>query len=181
MDAFLRRVVEQRELEQEAGILSTPVEALIRRCRLCGDRIGGDSARAGRVCTKCGGTKVHARLEREDAVRKARRLRLAGLVALAGFKPQPLESLMADRNCVKCGKKLHHRNSGDACLGCRDDDGGGQDAPARKARAKPDVIKRFRVVAAALDCDPDDLIAAFCEGWLARVKSSANFSSESDA
>lgn len=181
MDAFLRRVIAQRELEQESAILATPLETFVRRCRLCGRRIGGDSEWACRVCTECGGLKVHERLEREDLAAAARAARLQQLVRLAGFQPQPQEHLMSDRKCTKCEKPLRSNNQHDTCHACRlggpisvDADGGGQPVP-RKAKAQGDVVKRFKVVATALGVDPDKLIGEFCEGWLARVRSSADF------
>lgn len=48
-------------------------------------------------------------------------------------------------------------------------------SPPRKARS--DVVKRFKVVATAVGVDPDKLIAEFCEGWLERIRTSANFGS----
>lgn len=188
MNAFLRRVVAQRELEQEAAIIATSPEQLLRWCRICGAHVRSVDGEHKKnavvpVCLKCGGSNVAKRIEQEDREAVARASRFAQLLSLAGLKhqPQPQESTMADRNCSKCGKKLHWKNKGGECPDCRPAApaaGGGQGS----SRAKSDVVKRFKVVASALGVDPDNLIAEFCEGWLERVRTSANFgNSSSDA
>ena len=181
MDAFLRRVVELRELEQEVAILAVPVESFLRNCRVCGRHISGDSSKPCRVCVQCGGARVDARLKDEDNALAARAAHRAELLRLAGFHPQQQERLMSDRKCKKCEKPLRSNNQHDTCHACRLSgavEPTGDEAPPsteRKPKAKRDALKRFKVVASALGVDPDALIAAFCEGWLDRVKSSANF------
>jgi hypothetical protein len=183
VDAFLRRVVELRFLEQEEAIIATPLETFVRRCRVCGRRIGGDTGFECRVCTQCGGAKMHARLAKQDELEAAKRRRFGQLLQLAGFKSQTQEPLMSDRNCTKCGKNLRSNNQGDDCWACRKaapTDGGPVESGPASRKPKPGVVKRFKVVASALGVDPDNLISEFCEGWLERVRSSANFGS-SDA
>jgi hypothetical protein len=84
--------------------------------------------------------------------------------------------------CTRCGKKLRSDNSKGVCADAQkcasrisESDGSVYDvkttseqAPAR--RAKSDTLKRFRVVAAALDEDADALLEAFAESWLAQLK-----------
>ncbi len=182
MNEFLRRVAQQRFLEQEAAIIATPPAALIGRCRVCGGHVrlpdrGYTIARSRvPVCTKCGGSAVAERLEAEDREAAFRAARTAQFLSLAGFNPQPQEQQMA--KCATCEKPLFGKPVGDPprCKACRDPEaGGGATTVPRKGKATKDVLKRFKIVATALDQDPDDLIGAFCEGWLERVRSSANF------
>lgn len=119
MDAFLRRVFEQRLLEQEADIVAISPEQLVRRCRVCNRQMGGDSISKGRVCLQCGGLKLDLVLKRRDEL-----LRLAGLRPLT----RTTGAVMPDRNCSKCGTKLHWKNKGDECPACRpgaEESGGG--------------------------------------------------------
>lgn len=188
MDAFLRRVMEQRELEQEVAIIATPLDTFVRRCRLCGRRISGDTGFEIRVCLQCGGKRMHFKLLKQDALAFAHQRHRDELLRCAGFQPQPLtqEPAMSDRKCTNCSKQLRSNNQHETCSECRktgaataEGDGGGQTAsrpPTRKA--KTDAQKRFKVVASALGVDPDNLIAEFCEGWLARIRTSANFGTD---
>lgn len=102
------------------------------------------------------------------------------------------------RLCPYDGKKLRSDNSKGICSACQargrtlanaptpaaSEDGRGIDstiydvkAPSEsRAKAKParksasDTLKRFRVVADALDEDADALLEAFAESWLAQLK-----------
>jgi hypothetical protein len=179
VDAFLRRVVAQRELEQEAEICAVPPEEIIRRCRVCKRIVKGDSLRI-TVCAECGGRKKQELLVELDALAIVRAQRREWLLRCAGFKPVAPGELMSDRNCAKCGKKLRANNTGADCWSCRTNGTGeaqsaSSPVPGPGRRAKSDAQKRFKVVATALGVDPDKLIAEFCEGWLERVRGSANF------
>lgn len=68
MDAFLRRVIEQREREQADAVTDKPASQFGRSCRTCGVRLKGDdkpSARVRHHCSGCGGARADARFERE--------------------------------------------------------------------------------------------------------------------
>lgn len=92
------------------------------------------------------------------------------------------------RVCPHCGKKLRVDNRVGVCSACQvqgrtlanapeapdaslyDVKTTGERTASKPARAKSDVLKRFRVVAAALDEDADALLEAFAESWLAQLK-----------
>ena len=56
-DAFLRRVVAQREAEQAAVISNSPAGAMVPFCKLCGRR----TAAADGICIKHAGVKARAK------------------------------------------------------------------------------------------------------------------------
>lgn len=87
--------------------------------------------------------------------------------------------------CTRCGKKLRSDNSKGVCADaqkCASRTSGGdasvydvkapseRTATTKPARAKSETLKRFRVVAEALDEDADALLEAFAESWLAQLK-----------
>lgn len=59
MDAMLRKVLAQREREQEEAILLAPPEAFMPpECEGCGRRMHAvDDGKLHRFCTACGGMK----------------------------------------------------------------------------------------------------------------------------
>lgn len=115
MDAFLRRVVAQREVEQEETILKLKPATLTRWCRVCGERVRLFDDGAGHhsfpvaVCSRCGGTSRAKVLHRADerAAAQARHL-----VA-------PQETMTAEtKTCLHCGKKLRRSNTRGVCPAC---------------------------------------------------------------
>ena len=94
------------------------------------------------------------------------------------------------RHCPYCSKKLRTNNTKGICGVCQARGRTLENAPATPdvslydvkapsesagrpkpaARAKSDALKRFRVVAEALDEDADALLEAFAESWLAQLK-----------
>ena len=87
------------------------------------------------------------------------------------------------RQCPHCGKKLRANNTKGVCADCSargrtlenapaTPDASLYDvkAPSESRRSKSDVLKRFRIVATALDEDADKLLEAFAESWLAQLK-----------
>lgn len=92
---------------------------------------------------------------------------------------------MADpeaRTCPHCAKKLRIDNRVGVCGKCQQRGRTLENAPVAPdaslydvktpgtGRAKSDVLKRFRIVATALDEDADALLEAFAESWLAQLK-----------
>lgn len=152
MDAFLRRVIAQRELEQEEAILAfslTPSD-----CRGCGERMNlSDHLR--HYCTSCGGSKADAKYKR--------RQRLVTLTLEA--------TPMAD--CSVCAKPLRADNRRGAHASCLT---GGSPAPS----PTNDVKRRFRVVTEAFGIDGDKLLNEFMEGWLERAHDSVKGRSGDD-
>lgn len=178
-DAFLRRVMDQRFLEQEAELLDTPPEVFgQQKCRVCGGRCSMSEAGFSplRVCTACGGRKRQLQLERADAEGAAERRRAEWLVRLAGFHPTPGDE-MSDRTCTQCGKKLRADCQHDTCFACRQSGAvAGAEAPpvSRVSRSRKDSLKRFKGVTKALGVDGDELLADFAEAYLKRLADAAN-------
>lgn len=53
MNAFLRRVIEIRELEQEMDLIEASPKDLGRVCSICGAIIHSDRSDGPAACTKC--------------------------------------------------------------------------------------------------------------------------------
>ncbi len=175
MDSFLRRVVAERELEQEAAIIATPVESLIPSdCRICGGPINMMDGAPLTVCSKCGGRKKQRRLEAQEQEQAAAVSRRRALLSFAGIRIRERE-IMAD--CPKCSKPLRSNNTRGVCTNCYNEGhrADGSEAPPsgdqKKKRPAKDVVKKFMVVAAALDLDPEQMISDFCLGWLEGLSS----------
>lgn len=87
------------------------------------------------------------------------------------------------RSCSQCGKKLRSNNTRGICSGCTK---GGAAAEAsggegRKSAARDKtVLKRFRVVAAALGVDPEGLLEGFARSWLKRLQDRVEAHSDDD-
>jgi hypothetical protein len=109
-----------------------------------------------------------------------------------------------EKTCAKCGKKLRKNTSFATCTEHRTkkeiqeawrrsaeqqrlkagakprapkadaDDAVLERAGLPKTPPKTDAVKRFRVVAEAMGYEPDELLAKYCEGWLAAVKESVD-------
>lgn len=184
MDAFLRRVLAQRELEQEAAILAVPVEELAaRHCEGCGialnmtEDLARDRAR--HFCNRCGGEKADRQRERELAAAARRARYTRSLLELAGV-PTTRGDPMADekRQCPHCGKTLRSDNTRGACSKClaKGKGEGEAAAPARSSRnghlTHAQTKKRFRTVAEALGIDGDKLLEQFMVGWLEKIRES---------
>lgn len=72
MDDFLKRVIAQREREQEQELVATPLKAFAPpHCRICAKRLSmTEDIEAGHVvtvCSACGGKKLERRLQKQDA------------------------------------------------------------------------------------------------------------------
>ncbi len=165
MNPFLRRVIAQRELEQEQALRVRSFAA--PKCRLCGRELhAAEDTTQRTVCTRCGGWRREVQLEREDAARAEVR----GLLRLAGFSQEeaPMDEV---RLCsAGCGSKLRRDNTKGVCSKCqlgKRDHGEPVAAPPREVR------KQFRALTSALGIDGDGLIDRFCKGWIENLKSRA--------
>lgn len=173
-DAFLRRVMAQREAEQERVLLEPVVRI---PCRVCGERLnlGEDLTRT--VCTACGGRDRQTQLEKEERGRQ-------WLLGLVGIMADDTER----KTCKTegCGTPLRSDNQSGICRNCFKAGIGRGKAESAGARAdggavrKPrsDIRKRFKIVAEALGQDADGLINKFCASWLDRVASSVQVSGD---
>lgn len=160
-------------------------------CRVCGQRIGTERLEA-TVCGKCGGPKVQARLERQDAEVARVQGRRDELLALAGIQPTKEGEAMSEqveRLCTAgCGTKLGAANKSGICTPCQRPGraaaavSGSEPAPARRARAtvSDDVRKQFKVLTAALGVDGDALVDRFCRAWIDKLKARVTPSDEDD-
>lgn len=192
VDAFLRRVVEQRELEQEQVVLESKLEQFLpQSCRICGTKVTAgsltDSLGAPTVCSRCGGRKRQAELEREDQVRARAGRRRQWLV---GFVYPTQEAVMAENGppCSVCGKPIRTGNTRGAHSACLAGsapksalaavDG---EAPPKtlKQRRSKDTKKRFRVLTEALGFNADELLEDFMGGWIDRIRARVEPPSES--
>lgn len=182
MDAFLRHVLERRELEQEAAIIALPVaELAARHCEKCGVALNmsedPERQRARHFCFNCGGLKADAQLERELAAAAARRTYVNNLLALAGVPTTP-EKPMAEENksCPHCDTPMRSNNTRGVCTTCWKK--GLRAIPGelspRKAGAGAVAFtqtrKKFRVITEALGIDGEWLLQQFMEGWLAKIR-----------
>lgn len=195
MDSFLRRIVAQRELEQEAEIVALPPETLrAKHCRGCdtplsmSDTPGRDLAR--HFCTRCGGWRADARYERELATAAKRQAHRDSLLALVHIPPTLTpEPAMAEEktSCPHCGKTLRSDNTKGVCAKCQRN-GKGPEGPIsqpspRKAVSTSGLAqtrKKFRIVADALGIDGEQLLEQFMSGWLAKIRGSVRAPEEED-
>lgn len=188
-DAFLKRVVAQRELEQELALVTQPpVERGV--CRGCGVHLRTtDSQRFRYFCTRCGGWKADARFERDQARATKRTAAVDSLLALVDVPPTQLESAMSEEKeklCPSCGKKLRSDNTKGVCAKCQSKRGGADHSvsrPERTGNARNGhalTKKKFRIVADALGIDGERLLEQFMEGWLAKIRGSVRPPEEED-
>jgi predicted RNA-binding Zn-ribbon protein involved in translation (DUF1610 family) len=161
MDAFLRRVIAQREREQEEAILAARFEVAL--CEICGERLNESNGPARRVCTRCGGRKRQAVLEREEA-------RAAWIQSLVSIVVPTSEVTMSDKKtCSVCGKPLRIDNTRGVHAACATGD---EPRAPRATGGEKSIKKSFRLVTEALGFDGDDLVEKFMRGWLDRVRGS---------
>lgn len=183
-DAFLRRVIAQREIEQEAEIIAIPLETFApEHCRVCGKRLSmTEGAELGRdratVCTECGGRKKQRKLEAEDARRAAEQRRLHGLLALVGFTPTSEEAMPETEGklCTKCNKtKLRANSTGDVCFACRRGAPGeeGEASAPKPGPKKSAVRKKFFALCDLVGEDGDRLLEDFMSGYVDRISAAA--------
>ncbi len=186
MDPFLRRVVEQRELEQEVDIVAAGRELVAGgKCRLCRARLNASDLGPRTVCSGCGGRKREAVLELDEARERQVLARRAALLSLV--VPTNPESLMSEerKTCPKCGKPLRSNNTRGYCSACLSVAGSSAllrgEAPAAsgpiaagggRPKKPGNTRKSFRVITEALGVDGDQLLEDFMQGWLDRIRES---------
>lgn len=109
MDAFLKRVLERRELEQALEMELTPAQAITLHCKVCGVAMPGTVP----FCTKHGGHRKARKLGVYEELVMQRRERLQEI-------SQTLEETqMSERFCDKCDKKLRRDNTTTTCSACK--------------------------------------------------------------
>jgi hypothetical protein len=176
-DAFLRRVIAQREIEQELGIVATPVAALIPgRCRVCGGYLS--MSQAGRtqqtVCSGCGGRKKQRKLEREDLARDSIARFRRSLLHLVYPTTEDRMPRLTDRVCSRpnCKNHLGGKNKTGVCTPCQQSSSAGADGNPKTLRARRavNVRKRFRALTEALDIDGDKLLEEFMQGYIEKLR-----------
>lgn len=124
-NAFLRRVIARRELEQELAIVDTPPQAMLRHCRGCNKLLTEGTELI--VCTNCGGMSESNRIRAREAAEQNERRRREHALRLAGFQittahPPPQGVTVSDderKKCTSCGKKLRPQNQTGVCWSCR--------------------------------------------------------------
>lgn len=153
MDAFLRRVMELREVEQECGIVAVAAERLIH-CR-CGTSLQerhGDT-----LCTNC---------------RRAENQRKGNQMAEETSSP-----VLRGKPCAVCGKPTRSDNTRGYHTRCFRGAGSPEAVPTDRPLgggktdgSERDVKKRFRAAADALGFDADEILERHMRDWLARAK-----------
>lgn len=189
MDSLLKRVIAQRDLEQEQAIVALPVAELVaRHCEECDVPLNMtedlERDRSRHFCNHHGGWRADARRNAEIEQLARRRAHVNSLLELVQVPPLSQEAPMAEetRVCPGCGKALRSDNRKGVCSKCFSK-GARADTPAPHRPLKNghlSVRKKFRVVAEALGIDGEQLLEQFMSGWLAKIRGSVRPPEEED-
>lgn len=176
MNAFLRNVVTQRELEQEAELLAAQPVA-VTTCAGCGARVNDNGSL---TCSRCRRKDPFGLVPMRE-VDAPNPLELEPQVLTAQPEQRMPKSESGNgKPCSVCGKPTRRNNTKGVHRECATGEPQRPKPPRRElpdvldlstpTRAPPIALEQFRVVAQALGFEPDALLAEFVQSWLERIR-----------